>query len=336
MATELLYLRDAYLREFTAVGRRPPRRARSRSTGRRSTRPAAASPTTPAAWAGSPSRRCARRATSCGTRVDGDAARGRHRAVTARSTGTGGTRSMRTHTALHVLCGVIWNEWRVPVTGGNMEPLSARMDFEFDPLPEGFGPRVEELVNAELAADRPIEVEFLPRGVAAGGRGPDPHEGQHDPGVGRGDPRGRHRRARQAGRRRDPRAHARPRSDGSGSSRPRTRARATSGSGSRWSMAELAALTAAIATCTQRARGGVQRRGRLGVPGPGRPRHARARTGPGRDRGVAVPGRGRARRLPRPGRRVGPALVDRGDRRDGARRVPRSTTASAATTASRR
>jgi misacylated tRNA(Ala) deacylase len=73
---------------------------------------------------------------------------------------------MRTHTALHVLCGVIWNEWRVPVTGGNMEPLSARMDFEFDPLPEGFASRVEELVNAELAADRPIRVEFLPRGVA--------------------------------------------------------------------------------------------------------------------------------------------------------------------------
>ena len=73
---------------------------------------------------------------------------------------------MRTHTALHVLCGVIWNEWRVPVTGGNMEPLSARMDFEFDPLPEGFGPRVEQLVNAELAADRPIEVSFLPRAEA--------------------------------------------------------------------------------------------------------------------------------------------------------------------------
>jgi misacylated tRNA(Ala) deacylase len=73
---------------------------------------------------------------------------------------------MRTHTALHVLCGVIWNEWRVPVTGGNMEPLSARMDFEFDPLPAGFGVRVEELVNAELAADRAIEIEFLPRGVA--------------------------------------------------------------------------------------------------------------------------------------------------------------------------
>jgi misacylated tRNA(Ala) deacylase len=73
---------------------------------------------------------------------------------------------MRTHTALHVLCGVIWNEWGTAVTGGNMEPLSARMDFEFDPLPEGFGEAVERLVNAELAAARPIEVTFLPRDTA--------------------------------------------------------------------------------------------------------------------------------------------------------------------------
>lgn len=73
---------------------------------------------------------------------------------------------MRTHTALHVLCGVIWNEWGKAVTGGNMEPLSARMDFEFDPLPEGFGPRVEGAVNAELAAGRPVEVSFLPRQTA--------------------------------------------------------------------------------------------------------------------------------------------------------------------------
>ena len=73
---------------------------------------------------------------------------------------------MRTHTALHVLCGVIWNEWRVPVTGGNMEPLAARMDFEFDPVPDGFGPRIEQLVNEALAADHPIEVLFLPRDTA--------------------------------------------------------------------------------------------------------------------------------------------------------------------------
>ena len=73
---------------------------------------------------------------------------------------------MRTHTALHILCGVIWNEWGVSVTGGNMEPLKARMDFEFDPLPEGFAERITDLVNAEIDADRPIEVSFLPRSAA--------------------------------------------------------------------------------------------------------------------------------------------------------------------------
>ena len=73
---------------------------------------------------------------------------------------------MRTHTAMHILCGVIWNEWQVPVTGGNMEPLSARMDFDFDPLPEGFAQRVEQLVNEAIAADHRIEVSFLPRDTA--------------------------------------------------------------------------------------------------------------------------------------------------------------------------
>ncbi len=75
---------------------------------------------------------------------------------------------MRTHTALHVLCGVIWNTWGKAVTGGDMQPLMARMDFEFDPLPEGFAADVEARVNAELAADRPVEVSFLPRGEAIG------------------------------------------------------------------------------------------------------------------------------------------------------------------------
>jgi misacylated tRNA(Ala) deacylase len=73
---------------------------------------------------------------------------------------------MRTHTALHVLCGVIWNRWGVPVTGGNMEPLAARMDFEFDPLPVGFGALVQDLVNAELDAARPVRVDWVPRAQA--------------------------------------------------------------------------------------------------------------------------------------------------------------------------
>ena len=83
---------------------------------------------------------------------------------------------MRTHTALHVLCGVIWQRWGVPVTGGNMEPSlpptgavgRARMDFEFDPLPEGFGVTVEAMVNDELAAARPVEVAWVPRDEAFG------------------------------------------------------------------------------------------------------------------------------------------------------------------------
>lgn len=75
-------------------------------------------------------------------------------------------RLMRTHTAMHVLCGVIWNEWKVPVTGGNMEPLVARMDFELPEVPEGFADKVEKLVNDAIAQDHPIEVSFLPRDTA--------------------------------------------------------------------------------------------------------------------------------------------------------------------------
>ena len=73
---------------------------------------------------------------------------------------------MRTHTMLHVMGGVVWNRWHVPATGGNMEPLSARMDFEFGPLPDGFREELTEAVNAELAADRRVEVSFLDRGAA--------------------------------------------------------------------------------------------------------------------------------------------------------------------------
>ncbi len=75
-------------------------------------------------------------------------------------------RLMRTHSAMHVLCGVIWNEWGRAVTGGNMEPLEARMDFEFDPLPADFAATVAARVNDEIAADRPIEVSFLDRDTA--------------------------------------------------------------------------------------------------------------------------------------------------------------------------
>lgn len=70
---------------------------------------------------------------------------------------------MRTHTALHILCGVIWRNFGAQVTGGNMEPLKARMDFELEAMSGEFGTQVEELANQQIAAARPIHVRILPR-----------------------------------------------------------------------------------------------------------------------------------------------------------------------------
>ena len=65
---------------------------------------------------------------------------------------------MRTHTALHILCGVVWRDYSAKVTGGNMQPGSARMDFELESMSSDFAERVEELVNKEVEAGRDIVV----------------------------------------------------------------------------------------------------------------------------------------------------------------------------------
>ncbi len=75
-------------------------------------------------------------------------------------------RLMRTHTAFHILCGVVWRDWKAQVTGGNMEPLRGRMDFEFETLHAELVGQIEERVNAEVAAARPILVRVLPRAEA--------------------------------------------------------------------------------------------------------------------------------------------------------------------------
>jgi len=73
---------------------------------------------------------------------------------------------MRTHSGLHVLCGVVFRDHGALVTGGNMEPLTARMDFDLPELPEGFRDAVEAACNAEIATDRRIDVRVLPRAQA--------------------------------------------------------------------------------------------------------------------------------------------------------------------------
>jgi len=70
---------------------------------------------------------------------------------------------MRTHTALHILCGVVWRDYGAQVTGGNMEPLKGRMDFEFEHLQKELVAEIEAAVNAETAAARDIRVAILPR-----------------------------------------------------------------------------------------------------------------------------------------------------------------------------
>jgi misacylated tRNA(Ala) deacylase len=76
------------------------------------------------------------------------------------------TALMRTHSGLHVLCGVVFRDFGALVTGGNMEPLTARMDFNLEAVPPGFKETVEEACNAELRADRQIVVRELPRDEA--------------------------------------------------------------------------------------------------------------------------------------------------------------------------
>jgi len=73
---------------------------------------------------------------------------------------------MRTHTALHVLCGVVWRDYGAQVTGGNMEPGSGRMDFEFERMSGELVGEIEAKVNAELAAGRDVRVAVLPRDAA--------------------------------------------------------------------------------------------------------------------------------------------------------------------------
>lgn len=70
---------------------------------------------------------------------------------------------MRTHTAMHILCGVVWRDYEASVTGGNMDVLSGRMDFEFERMQKELVAEIEAKINAEVAAARDVRVNILPR-----------------------------------------------------------------------------------------------------------------------------------------------------------------------------
>lgn len=95
--------------------------------------------------------------------VDGEAP-GPGGAVTAEVDWDRRHKLMRTHTALHVLSGIVFTGFGAKVTGGNIsEPGVARMDFELDAMSAEFGREVEARLNEALAADAPVHVSFLPR-----------------------------------------------------------------------------------------------------------------------------------------------------------------------------
>ncbi|MEN4010440.1 MAG: alanyl-tRNA editing protein [Chloroflexota bacterium] len=73
---------------------------------------------------------------------------------------------MRTHSALHILCGVVFRDYGALVTGGEMEPLHGRMDFEFESLTAGLVKVIEAAVNREVQAAREVRVQILPRETA--------------------------------------------------------------------------------------------------------------------------------------------------------------------------
>lgn len=70
---------------------------------------------------------------------------------------------MRTHTAMHILCGVIFRDFGAQVTGGDMEPLKGRMDFEFENMTAGLVDEINTAINKEVEASHEIRVRILPR-----------------------------------------------------------------------------------------------------------------------------------------------------------------------------
>ena len=176
-AGEQLCYTDAYARRVEArvaeVADGDAAAGRPRSD-RRSIRAAAGSRRTAASSCGPPTGgpgRSGRRARSA-ARSPTSSSRprtARHRSATSSRSDVEWARRlalMRTHTALHALCGVVWRDYGALVTGGNMEPGSGRMDFEFERMSGDLVDAIEATVNAELAAQRDVRVAVLPRDEA--------------------------------------------------------------------------------------------------------------------------------------------------------------------------
>ncbi len=98
--------------------------------------------------------------------VEGDPVPGVGTAVVARLDDVRRRSLMRTHSALHVVCGVVFRDFGALVTGSNMEPLTGRMDFNLPQVPDGFKAELQRIVNEEIALDRAITARVVSRDEA--------------------------------------------------------------------------------------------------------------------------------------------------------------------------
>jgi misacylated tRNA(Ala) deacylase len=181
MTTELLAQTDAYLREFDAVVLEADTAEGAVALDRTAFYPGGGGqPPDQGLLAGLPVVRLKRQAEliwhwlgsggAGGTGAGGAAGAGQVPALPAVGASVHGVLDwerryalMRTHTAFHILCGVVWRDYRAQVTGGNMEPLKGRMDFEFETLHGDLVHEIEAKLAAEVAAARAVRVRLLPR-----------------------------------------------------------------------------------------------------------------------------------------------------------------------------
>jgi len=165
--TELLYLRDSYLREFNAVVKSHDAKQNGVLLDRTAFYPGGGGqlPDSGALWDGEIRYRVSKVKRGNAHIIDGD--------LPPIGCNLRGAldwerryQIMRTHTAMHILCGVIWRDYQASVTGGNMDILSGRMDFEFERLAPEVIAEIETKINLEVAAAREVRTEILPRETA--------------------------------------------------------------------------------------------------------------------------------------------------------------------------
>lgn len=162
--TDLLYLEDSYLREFAATVKGHDLEQNGVVLDRSAFYPGGGGqlPDSGALWIGERAYRVTKARRGSVHIIDGELPPV-HSSVRGVVDWQRRYQIMRTHTAMHVLCGVVWRDYQASVTGGNMDILAGRMDFEFERLQPEVIEDIQANINREVEAARPVRTKILPR-----------------------------------------------------------------------------------------------------------------------------------------------------------------------------